>query len=201
METERNKKSIVNLKSFNNLNLNRNKKLKPLSLFSSNSNANINFRQINIIPLSRLFKNKLNNISQNNYNNNIEENIKFNSMGKIPNNQYRRNYLNSLNNYNSLSRHKISLVKLPKIKNSNENDDLKGSILGSLLNKFDDYDNKFKEQEKISEFIIHRGDKYLKLKKDYNNYEDEKYKYCASKQNYKKQYSKLYKRIKGIHLV
>ena len=198
METDTIKKSLVNLKSFNNLNLKKNQKLKQISLFNSISNANINYRQLNLIPLSRLFKNKLDNMSHNNIKN-IEEKIKFNSMEKDHNFSDRRNYINSLNNYNSLSRKKISLVKLPKIKNNKE--EIKCSLIHSILNKLDDYDNKFKEQEKISEFIIKRGDKYLKLKKEYNSDEDEKYKYCASKHNYKKEYSKLFKRIKNIHLI
>ena len=198
METGSIKKSLVNLKSFNNLNLKKNQKLKQISLFNSISNANINYRQLNLIPLSRLFKNKLDNLSHNNIKN-IEEKIKFNSMEKEHNFSDRRNYINSLNNYNSLSHKKISLVKLPKIKNNK--DENKCSLIHSILNKLDEYDNKFKEQEKISEFIIKRGDKYLKLKKDYNSDEDEKYKYCASKHNYKKEYSKLFKRIKNIHLI
>ena len=198
METGSIKKSLVNLKSFNNLNLKKSPKLKQISLFNSISNANINYRQLNLIPLSRLFKNKLNNMSHNNIKN-IEEKIKFNSMGKENNFSDRRNYINSLNNYNSLSHKKISLVKLPKIKNNKEEN--KCSLIHSILNKLDDYNNKFKEQEKISEFIIKRGDKYLKLKKNYNSDEDEKYKYCASKHNYKKEYSKLFKRIKNIHLI
>ena len=198
METDKNKKSSDNMETFKELNLKKKQMLQPIALNSSISNVIINnYKNKNIIPLSRLFKNKLNNISQNN---NMEES-KFNSLGKIPINPHLRKNANSLNNYNSKSLNKISLIKLPKIKNyKNDNNEKKGSVIISILNKFDEYDNKFREQEKISKLLIQRGDNYLKLKKDYID-ENDKYKYCSSKHNYKKQYSKLFKRIKNIHLI
>ena len=203
MEVDKNKKSSDNIRFFKGINLKKRQMFDPNALNSSNSNANINYyKNKNIIPLSRLFKYKLNNIGQNN---NMEES-KFNSVEKIPIYPHLRKNANSLNNYNSVSFNKISSIKLPKIrKNNNDNNekvnhDKKDSVIISILNKFDDYDNKFKEQEKISNLIIQRGDRYLKLKKDYID-ENDKYKYCASKHNYKKQYSNLFKRIKNIHLI
>ena len=203
MDSDRNKGAQINIEIFKELANKKKPKIKPIALYSSNSNVNINHRKINFIHLSRLFKNKLDILNQNNSNLNMDKTIKFNSVGKISlkHNKNMTHYINSLNNYNSLSYKKMPFLKLPKIKKKNENEkkEFKDSLVSSILNKFDQFDNKFKQQGKISEFIIQRGDKYLKLKKDYTNDENEKYKYCASKQNYKKQYSKLFKRIKDIH--
>ena len=200
METNKNKKSSDDIQITNRIKLKKNQKLETIVLNSSISNVNINYyKNKNIIPLSRLFKYKLNNI---NHNNNIEES-KYNSVGKLPIFPNLRKSANSLQNYNSISHNKILEINLPKIKNNNKNNDyneIKDSIIISILNKFDEYDNKFREQEKISKLNIQRGDKFLKLKKDYID-ENDKYKYCASKHNYKKQYSKLFKRIKNIHLI
>ena len=197
MEGDKNKKSTGSIRFFKGMNLKKRQIFDLNALNSSNSNANLNYyKNKNIIPLSRLFKYKLNNINQNN---NMEES-KFNSEEKIVIYPHLRKNANSLNNYNSISLNKNSSIKLPKIKKINNDNNEKGYIIISILNKFDDYNNKFKEQEKISKLIIQRGDKYLKLKKDYID-ENDKYKYCASKHNYKKQYSNLFKRIKNIHLI
>ena len=188
MKTERNK--IIN----------NNKKIKLIGLYSSNSNPNfpnIDYKQINFIPLSRLFKNKLNNINKIS---NVEDSTKFSSVGKIIISNNHKNINKSLN-YNSFSPQKISLIKLPKIRNNKESNELKDSLLDYILNKFDEYDHKFKEQAKISKLNIKRGDKYLKIKNNYLNGEEEKYKNYYSKNNYKKQYSKLFKRIKSMHLI
>lgn len=198
MKPDRNRNYDSNLKGTKELNIKNNQKLKPLYLLSSNSNSNINYKHINLIPLSRLFKNKLNYISPSN---NLEEITKFNSVGKVIISQDKRNYGNPFKNYNSFSQKKISLIKLPKLKNINENKEIKDSLIEPILNKFDEYDNKFKEQAKISESIIKRGDRYLKLKKNYINEEEKRYKKFSDKYNYKKQYSKLFKKIKSIHLI
>ena len=201
MENKQNKNTYANfqiIKEIKAIKINKNPK--SLSLYSSISNANINnYQNKKSIPVSRLFKYKLNSITKQN---NIKDK-KCKSIGKnnIDKN-HKNNYINSQIRFNTISNNKISLLKLPKIKNRNrENNIFKDSLITSLLSKFDDYDNKFREQEKISEFIIKRGDKYLKLKKDYINDKDEKYKYYASKYNYKKTYSKLFKRIKNIQLI
>ena len=199
MEANSNEKS--NTKTSKILNTKK-KKVKPMSLYSSisNLNLNINYKNTNLIPLSHLLKYKLN--INNKENKNANKNKKLNSLGKIPLNQYKRNKSKILSDYNSFYTQKLPLLKLPKIKcnNNNENNELKGSLFGSIYNKFEQFDNKFKEQEKVSAYMIQRGEKNLKLKKEYIK-DDDAYKYCASKHNYKKQYSKLFKRIKNIQLI
>ena len=201
MENKQNKNTYANFQIIKEIKaIKINKKPKSYSLYSSISNANINnYQNKKSIPISRLFKYKLNSITKHN---NIKDK-KCKSIGKnILDKNQKNNYINSQIRFNTISNNKISLLKLPKIKNRNrENNIFKDSLITSLLSKFDDYDNKFREQEKISEFIIKRGDKYLKLKKDYINDKDEKYKYYASKYNYKKTYTKLFKRIKNIQLI
>ena len=199
---ETNKKGINNLKKSKELNENMKKCIKPISLYSSISNLYINERQVNLIPLSLLFKTKLNNANQNK--NKIDTSKKYNSLGKIPLNKSQRNYANLISNYKSFCTQKFSSIKLPRIKNgnnnSNRNNELRDSLVDIIFNKFEQYDNKFREQEKISVYMIKRGDVYLKLKKDHIK-DDDIYKYSASKFNYKKQYSKLFTRIKNIQLI
>ena len=194
MEIDRIKISLSSLQISKEFNSIKNKKIKPIALYSSNSNGNITSKHMNFIPLSLLFKNKINNMNRNDNNNDSnEEKKQFNNVRKN-----HKNHTNLLLNYNSLYCKKKSLIKLPKIKKNIKNNEILDSKLYLLFNKFDQYDNKFKEQEKISDFIIQRGDKYLKLRKEYLD-ENEKYKYCASKHNYKNQYNKLFKRIKNMH--
>ena len=201
MENKQNKNTYANfqiLKESKTITIN--KKPKSLLLYSSISNSNINnYQNKKSIPVSRILKYKLNSINQHN---NFKDN-KFKSIGKNSSYKSKKNYyINSQIRFNTISNNKISLLKLPKIKNNNkESNELKDSLIFSLLRKFDEYDNKFREQEKISEFMIKRGDKYLKLKKDYINDKDEKYKYYGYNHNYKKTYSKLFKRIRNMHLI
>ena len=169
MELDKYKKSSNNTKTFKELNLRKKHMLKHIQINSSIGNINY-YKNKKIIPLSSLFKYKLNNISQNN----IMEESKFNSVRKIPIDIHLREKTNSQRNYNSISLNKISFIKLPKIKNNKNDNNEKGSIINSILNKFDEYDNKFKEQEKISNLVIQKGDKYLNLKKDYID-ENDKY--------------------------
>ena len=198
---ETNIKGINNLKESKELNEKMKKIIKPISLYSSISNLNINQRQVNLIPLSLLFKNKLNNAKQNK--NKIDTSKKYNSLGKISLHKGKRNYANLKSNYKSFCTQKFQSIKLPKIRNgnsnSNRNNEIKDSLVDIIFNKLEQYDNKFREQEKISAYMIKRGDVYLKLKKDHIK-DDDIYKYNASKFNYKKQYSKLFTRIKNIQL-
>ena len=200
METDRTKRNIgarIYIQTLKEKTLMKKPKIKQIELYSSNSNVNINFKKTNFIHLSSLFKTKINKLNQNNSNSCVAGSPKFKSMEKISLKQHKKHYINSLSNYNSLSYKKMSLIKLPKIKNENEINNL----VANIFTKFEQVEKNFKEQGKITNFIIKRGDKFLKLKKDYLNDENEKYKYCASKHNYKKQYSNLFRRIQKIHFI
>ena len=94
---------------------------------------------------------------------------------------------------------RYSSIKLPKIKNVSESIELKDSKLDLIINKFDEYDDKFKRRPK---FLFDAGGmKYMhfKLNKSHDiklGNENVKSKFC--KYNYKKIYPKLFKRIKKI---
>ena len=184
----------------------KNKSKQKSLLFSSISNLNDkeNKRTLNLIHLSNLCRYKLN-INQETTNTNINTNKKtiqkYNSLGKIYHNsssQYDNSNTNLLSDCTSIVTQKKSLLKLPKIKSYRGNNN-ESSLINSILSKFREYDYKFKEQEKVSEFIIKRGDKFSKLKKEYiKNYD--KFKISPSKRNYKIKYSKLFRRIKNIQV-
>ena len=182
-------------------------KIKPLTIYSSLSNANIKNRQIRFIPLSLLFKNKLSKNKVNNkYDISSSKDKNFGSAEKSILSPSQINMGNSLFSHNTLSKNRIPVltstkIKLPKIKYYKGNDNLQSGIITSILEKFKQCDNKFREQGKISSFIIKKAEQDLKLTKDYINDEEHKFIYYASKNNIKKQYSRVYKRIKKIQAI
>ena len=207
METEINKVSQTNfkiLKSFKEKN-----KINPIKLYSSMSNIYFNNKkQLNLIPLSHLFSKEFDkNIPTNDINNpDLVKNTKINSIGR--NTKIQLNEFDSLYRNNSLSHRRIpfikSKLKLPYIKSYNDKEELKGGLRGfvsTIFNKLEEFDNKFKEQGKLSENFIKKGDKDLKLKKQFFNEQNYKYKYIISKNDYKRQFSKLFKRIKNIQTI
>ena len=205
METDdRDKITQTRIKIFNVSKEKQSMKIKPLTLYSSLSNVNIKNRQIRFIPLSLLFKNKLSKSKANNkYDTSSSKDKKFGSVEKSILSLNQRNMGNSLFSHNTLSQKRIPMlastkIKLPKIKCYNGNENLQSGIITSILNKFKQCDNKFREQGKISSFIIKKAEQDLKLTKDYINDEEHKFIYCSSKNNIKKQYSRVYKRIKKI---
>ena len=208
METDdRDKITQTRIKLFNVSKEKQRMKIKPLTLYSSLSNVNIKNRQIRFIPLSLLFQNKLNNNKSNKkYDTNNSKDIKFGSVEKSMLSLNQRNATNSLFSHNNFSQKRIPVltstrIKLPKIKCYNGNDNLQSGIITSILKKFEQCDNKFREQGKISSFIIKKAEQDLKLTKDYINDEDHKFIYCSSKNNLKKQYSRVYRRIKKIQAI
>lgn len=208
METDdRDKITQTRIKIFNVSKEKQSMKIKPLILYSSLSNVNIKNRQTRFIPLSLLFKNKLSKSKANNkYDTRSSKDKKFGSVEKSILSFNQRNMGNSLFSHNTLSQKRIPMltstkIKLPKIKCYNGNDNLQSSIITSILNKFKQCDNKFSEQGKISSFIIKKAEQDLKLTKDYINDEEHKFIYCSSKNNIKKQYSRVYKRIKKIQAI
>lgn len=181
-------------------------KINPIELYSSQSNTNIKSKKLQLVPLSLLFRNKLNNII-NNYNTNEKSNIdkdkRLKSVEKTNLTHNVKNITNSLFTHNALSHKRIHIpnsnFKLPKIKSYNGNSDLQSHLIASILDKFEQYDNKFKQQGKLSSFNIKRAEIDLKLTKDFFGDEGHKINYLSSKNGYKRQYSKLYRRIKKIH--
>ena len=181
-------------------------KINPVELYSSQSNTNIKSKKLQLVPLSLLFRNKLNNIESNNNTNElskIDKDKRLKSFEKINLTHNQKNKIKSLYTHNALSHKRIlipnSNFKLPKIKCYNGNSDLQSRLITSILNKFEQYDKKFKQQGKLSSTIIKRAEMDLKLTKDFISDEFYKINYFSSKNGYKRQYSKLYKRIKKIH--
>ena len=152
METDRTKRNIgarIYIQTLKEKTLMKKPKIKLIELYSSNSNVNINFKKTNFIHLSSLFKSKINKLNQNNSNSCVAGSPKFKSMEKISLKQHKKHYINSLSNYNSLSYKKMSLIKLPKIKNENEINNL----VANIFTKFEQVEKNFKEQGKITNFI------------------------------------------------
>ena len=192
-------------KNFNISKEKQRKKKNPIELYSSQSNTNIKSKKLQLVPLSLLFRNKLNNIQIDNNTNeisNIDKDKRLKSVEKTNLIHNQRNITNSLYTHNALSHKRIlipnSNLKLPKIKCYNGNSDLQSRLITSILNKFEQYDNKFKQQGKLSSTIIKRAEMDLKLTKDFFGDEIHKINYLSSKNGYKRQYSKLYRRIKKI---
>ena len=174
--------------------MNKNKNLKPIkllktkkfpSLFSDlDNNIKSNKKKINIIPLTYLFKEKEEN-----------ESIKVKSFIGISNNKKNKNKNNSFMKYKSLSQEllpiKYTKIKLPRIKQSKGiQTELKESMIESIINKFNQCDNKFKIKPKYSnDFNLN---KYIKYNYNFNKAN------IPPKYDYKKIYSKLFKRIKKI---
>ena len=181
-------------------------KINPIELYSSQSNTNIKSKKLQLVPLSLLFRNKLNNIT-NNYNtneiSNIDKEKRIKSVEKTSLTHNVKNITNSFFTQNALSHKRFKIpksnLKLPKIQCYNGNSDLQSRLIASILNKFEQYDNKFKQQGKLSSSNIKRAEMDLKLTKDFISDEFYKINYFSSKNGYKRQYSKLYKRIKKIH--
>ena len=153
------------------------------SLFSDlDNNIKSNKKKINIIPLAYLFKEKDENDS-----------IKVKSFIGINNNKKNKN--NSFLKYKSLSQEllpiKYTKFKLPRIKQSKGiQTELKESMIESIINKFNQCDNKFKIKPKYSnDFNLN---KYIKYNYNFNKAN------IPPKYDYKKIYSKLFKRIKKI---
>ena len=167
----------------------------PSTLFSSICNLNEEKGQKqNIVPLSRLFKSKIKIKFE------PKKQINYINLKKTINNKkiFHRSMKNTaLNNYKSLSYNmlpfKHSNIKLPKIKTQEENN---SGELGSILNKFDKYDDKFKQQSMRSIDVGNIGFLRYKFNKGFNN--NFKFSHETHRKNYKKAYSKLFKRIKEI---
>ena len=185
------------MKSGNSVQINRPKLIKRKkhqSLYCLFNNLNDDKKRINIIPLPQLFNTKIS-----------KEKIFVNQKMKDKNIKRQKKPLlnlkkSSFNKYKSLS-YKIlpirySSIKLPKIKNVSESIELKDSKLDLIINKFDEYDDKFKRRPK---FLFDAGGmKYMHYK--LNKSHDIKLgnENVKSKFNYKKIYPKLFKRIKKI---
>ena len=151
--------------------------------------VNDNFKELNSIPLYKLYYNK-------NHKN------KFNSLNKkslsIGFNVLKMSYYDFDSIFNTKKNKNISYgKKIYKKENKNDNNSLQGNI-GILLKKFYQIDKKYKLQNEVAQKTIDIGDKNMKLTNDFLK-ESSKYSYCSSKHDYKKQYSQLFRRIKNIH--
>ena len=196
------KTNVKYLKTNKTSNVKKKIRIKPMPLYSSISNVNI--KKETIIPLSYLMNCNLTNTNRNK---NKKKHKKIKSLGKLPLDIYQRN--NILTNFDSFNSQKLPLIKVTNTTNNfnnlndnnNKNNGIKGSYIDIIFNKFEQFDHKFRKQERIAANIIERGDKLLKLKSDYIK-DDDKFKYYTPKRNYlKKQYSKLLKRIKDIQML
>lgn len=179
--------------------------INPIELYSSQSNTNIKSNKLQLVPLSLLFTNKLNNNQIDNNTNeiiNFDMNKRLKSVNKANLTLNEKKITNSLFTHNALSHKRIQIpnsnLKLPKIKCYNGNNDLQSRLINSILNKFEQYDNKFKQQGKLSSSIIKRAEMDLKLTKEFFSEEGNKINYLSSKNGYKRKYSKIYRRIKKI---
>ena len=169
------------------------KRKKPPSLYYLINDLNDVNKRINIIHLSQLIKTKNNKETINFSQRMKEKNIKQNNVPLSLKHS-------KLNKYKFLSCRilpsKYSNIKLPKIKNLNQSIELKDSKLDSIINKFDEYDDKFKKRAKFSfdaggmKYVHYKLNKGLDIQSENDN--------CKSKYNYKKIYSKIFKRIKKI---
>ena len=179
MKTNKNLKPIILLKT----------KKKP-SLFSYLNKIRIDKKELNIIPLTNLFKGK-----------NIKDVHKVKSFFGLSSNENKNEIIlnkfknKSLKNCKSLSQELLpiqnSKLKLPKIKRFKEIEaDIKESKIESIMNKFHQYDNKFKTESKNS--FDFSSQNYLKYNYDFSNLN------IPPTYDYKKIYSKLFKRIKEI---
>lgn len=165
------------------------KKKKP-SLFSHLNKILENKKELNIIPLTKLLKGK-----------NIKDFHKVKSFCGLNVNENKNEIIrnkfknSSLQNCKSLSQEllpfKYTKLKLPKIKNSQEIEtDIKESKIESIMDKFYQYDYKFKTEFKNS---FDFSNLYI-LKYNYNFYNLNK----QPTYDYKKIFCKLFKRIKEI---
>ena len=169
------------------------KRKKPPSLYYLINDLNDVNKRINIIHLSQLIKTKNNKETINFSQRMKEKNIKQNNAPLSLKNS-------KLNKYKFLSCRilpsKYSNIKLPKIKNLNQSIELKDSKLDSIINKFDEYDDKFKKRAKFSfdaggmKYVHYKLNKGLDIQPENDN--------SKSKYNFKKIYSKIFKRIKKI---
>ena len=172
--------------------MNKNKNLKPIKLLKSkkfpslfselDNNIKIKKKKINIIPLTYLFKEK-----------DEDDSIKVKSFIGI--NNKRKNKNNFFLKYKSLSQEllqiKYTKFKLPRIKQSKGiQTELKESMIESIINKFNQCDNKFKIKPKYSNDL--NLNKYIKYNYNFNKAN------IPTKYDYKTIYSKLFKRIKKI---
>ena len=171
----------------------------PPSLLSFLSNHNREKKQINLIPLSQLLKTKMK--KENNKIINFCEKQPKAIKHQIKLNLSNKNSTSALNKYKSLSYKIIPFkqqnYKLPKIKSLEESSsEIKESKIDSIIHKFNEYDNKFKKQSKLS---IDAGEiAYMRYKLNQNLSNNFKYEHISLKYNYKKIYSKLFKRIKKM---
>ena len=154
------------------------KRKKPPSLYYLINDLNDVNKRINIIHLSQLIKTKNNKETINFSQRMKEKNIKQNNVPLSLKNS-------KLNKYKFLSCRilpsKYSNIKLPKIKNLNQSIELKDSKLDSIINKFDEYDDKFKKRAKFSfdaggmKYVHYKLNKGLDIQPENDN---SKSKYC-----------------------
>ena len=171
----------------------------PSSLYSLINDFNEDKKKNNLIPLSRLLKTKLKK----------KECIKDISFSKDINTKIinkPNNFPISLINSSSIMKYKSLSYKifpskypkmiLPKIRSFDEKSNEKESKIDLILNKFDEYDDKFK---KPSKFSIDVGDsEFMRYKLNKGLNKRFNYGHVGIKFNYQKIYSKLFKRIKKI---
>ena len=166
-------------------------------------------KNIQEIPLSYLFKNKLNHKIQ------CDSNI-FKPLEEKSNNEeissiYKNlGIKNNINYFKSMSQKKFSIQntkrKLPmikcycnqKLKKNSFKNEVKGNSLWTIFHKLKLYDKKFKEQGHLSERIINKGNKDLKLSNKFIQLNAPKRDSSFMNKGYKKDYSKLLLRIKQI---
>ena len=193
------------MKSNKNLQVKRLKLLKtktPSSLYSLINDFKEDKKKNNLIPLSKLLKTKLQKKEDN-------KEISFSKDINSKNINRPYNFPISLKNSSSLLKYKslsykiipskYPKIKLPKIKSFDEKSSEKESKIDLILNKFDEYDDKFKKQSKFS---IDAGElEYMQYKLNKGLNKRFNYDHIGIRFNYKKIYSKLFKRIKKLKAI
>ena len=172
----------------------------PPPLLSFMNNIGNDEKPVNLIPLSRIIKKALQ--REESKETSFCEKPRINIIKKK--NKFPisiKNYASNFNKYKSLSYKILPLkqpkLKLPRIKSYEDNSsEQKDSRFVSLINKFNEYDEKFKKKPKFSLDVGEMAYMNYKLKQKLNH--NFNYEHIAVKYNYKKVYSKLFKRIKKI---
>ena len=151
---------------------------------------NYDFKELNTIPLYKIYYNK-NHKNKLNSSNKVLSSIEGFNITKM-------SYIDFNSIFNRKRNKNISSDKrIYKKGNNKDNNPLKGTV-GILLKKFYQFDKKYKLQSELSQKTIDIGDKDLKLTNDFLK-ESSKYSYCCSRHDYKRQYSQLYHRIKNMN--
>ena len=187
--------------------INKSTRAKPIKLIKTNSQSSLfsfmdnnkkENKRRNLIPLSFLFKTRINRDDNKELSSleNTKETNNNNNTNKFPISLKNTSFMK----YKSLSYKilpiKYSKIKLPKIQRFGESrNEIKDSRFVSLVNKYSEFEEQFKHPKLSIDSGQHSYFQF-KINNNFNN--SFKYGHISLKNNSKKFYSKLMKRIKEI---